>query len=67
MSPVSVADATRRQQCKTETCFASFSGRPGREDEVRYCNRSGPDGGHPHRWDGTAWQLVGTRMQHDRS
>ncbi|HEV7525230.1 MAG TPA: hypothetical protein VGP92_09695 [Acidimicrobiia bacterium] len=55
-----------RASCATDTCFATFDGTPAREDEVRHCNRGGPDGGHANRWDGTRWQAVSGRMQHDR-
>ena len=59
--------ASERQSCITETCFATFDGTPARTEEVRHCNRGGPDGGHPNRWDGTTWQAVTGRMQHDLS
>jgi hypothetical protein len=55
-----------RQPCSSKDCFATFSGDPARDGEARYCNRSGPDGGHVHRWDGQSWQCE-TGMQHDRS
>jgi hypothetical protein len=58
---------TPRQSCATETCFATFEAAPAREDEVRHCNRTGPDGGHPNRWDGQRWQVVSGQMQHDRT
>jgi hypothetical protein len=56
-----------RQPCLSEGCFATLDGSPARIDEVRHCNRAGPDGGHPHRWDGTRWLFVVGTMQHDRS
>jgi hypothetical protein len=57
-----------RQPCAAKNCFATFAGDTGRDGEVRHCNRAGPDGGHPHRWDGSSWQVVtGNRMQHDRA
>jgi hypothetical protein len=55
-----------RESCATKTCFATFDGANAREGEVRHCNRAGPDGGHPHRWDGQRWQVVAGAMQHDR-
>ena len=55
-----------RQSCATETCFASFDAGAPRDDEVRHCNRGGPDGGHPNRWDGQRWNVVAGEMQHDR-
>jgi hypothetical protein len=54
-----------RQSCATKGCFATFESSPAHDGEVRHCNRSGPDGGHPHRWDGTSWQVVEGHMQHD--
>ena len=57
--------STDRQSCAIETCFATFEGAGARDDEVRHCNRSGPDGGHPNRWDGQRWLAVDGRMQHD--
>ena len=57
---------TQRQSCATDTCFATFDSSPARDDEVRHCNRSGPDGGHAQRWTGDAWQAVSGRMQHDK-
>jgi hypothetical protein len=57
--------ATERQSCATETCFATFDSTAARPDEVRHCNRGGPDGGHPNRWDGIRWQTGDGRMQHD--
>lgn len=56
-----------RQPCLTTSCLATFEGSPAREDEVRHCNRGGPDGGHSHRWDGQGWQVVAGQMQHDRT
>jgi hypothetical protein len=56
-----------RQACVTKTCFATFESSPANEGEIRHCNRSGPDGGHPNRWDGSAWQVVEGHMQHDRT
>ena len=57
--------ALQRQSCVTETCFATFDSSAARDEEVRHCNRAGPDGGHAQRWDGHAWQIVTGRMQHD--
>jgi hypothetical protein len=54
-----------RQPCLSKGCRASFEGRPARDGEVRHCNKSGPDGGHVHHWDGKAWQSD-AGMQHDR-
>jgi hypothetical protein len=56
-----------RQTCAAESCFATFEGSPAHEDEVRHCNRGGPDGGHLHRWDGQRWQLRAGRMEHDHT
>jgi hypothetical protein len=50
---------TRRQQCSTDGCFASFSGGAALDGEIRRCNRAGPDGGHASRWDGQRWQRAG--------
>jgi hypothetical protein len=57
---------TGRQPCLEANCFASFDAGFAQSDEIRHCNRSGPDGGHSHRWDATSWHLVGA-MEHDRS
>ena len=59
--------STERRSCTTESCFATFEAGAAREDEVRHCNRSGPDGGHGNRWDGQQWQSVSGQMQHDRA
>ncbi len=59
--------STERESCLTETCFATFDSSPARENDVRHCNRGGPDGGHAQRWDGQSWQIVADRMQHDRT
>jgi hypothetical protein len=59
--------STERQPCAAKGCFATFEGSPARDDEVRHCNRGGPDGGHPHRWDGQHWQFVDGRMEYDRA
>jgi len=56
-----------REVCASESCFATFEGSPAHEDEVRHCNRGGPDGGHAHTWDGQRWQLVAGHMEHDRT
>ena len=64
---MSAYGSLERQQCASSSCFATFDGSPAREDEVRHCNRAGPDGGHAHRWDGQTWQVVSGRMQHDHS
>jgi hypothetical protein len=58
--------ASQRQSCATDTCFATFDSSPARADEVRHCNRTGPDGGHAQRWDGQSWQAVAGEMQHDK-
>jgi hypothetical protein len=50
----------------TDTCFATFDSSPARAEEVRHCNRTGPDGGHAQRWDGQSWQVVVGEMQHDK-
>jgi hypothetical protein len=55
----------QRQPCLNKGCFATFDGSPARTGEVRYCNRTGPDGGHVHRWDGQRWQVAGD-LEHDR-
>ena len=55
--------SSAHQTCGTTTCFATFESGPARQNEVRHCNRSGPSGGHAHRWDGERWLVVGT-MQH---
>jgi hypothetical protein len=54
-----------RGQCPTGECRATFDASSPREDDVRYCNRAGPDGGHPTRFDGTRWQAASDRMEHD--
>jgi hypothetical protein len=64
-NPRNAYGSTDRQSCITASCFATFDGSPARTDEVRHCNRGGPDGGHPNTWDGTRWQAVSGRMQHD--
>jgi hypothetical protein len=57
-----------RQPCREPGCFASFDAGFAEAEEIRHCNRSGPDGGHPHRWDLSTWQLVAEQsMEHDRS
>jgi hypothetical protein len=55
-----------RQGCLEQGCFASFEPGAASTDEIRYCNRGGTNGGHSHKWDGTAWRLAGA-MEHDRS
>ena len=55
-----------RQSCLVNGCFATFRSQA-REGDVRHCNRTGPDGGHAHRWDGQHWQVVAGGMEHDRS
>lgn len=59
--------AMQRQQCSRQACHATFDSRAPQEQAVRYCNRSGPDGGHANRWTGTAWEAVADAMEHDRS
>jgi hypothetical protein len=59
--------AAPRQECATKNCFATFEASTARDAEVRHCNRSGPDGGHPNRWDGQRWQVVEGQWQHDRA
>jgi len=61
------AGLSGRQPCRQNGCFASFDAAPAKSEEIRHCNRAGPDGGHPHRWDATEWQLVAGSMEHDRS
>jgi hypothetical protein len=56
----------KRESCVTKGCFATFEASAARDDEVRHCNRGGPDGGHVNRWDGQSWQSAGV-MQHDHS
>jgi len=58
--------ANPRRGCAFKGCFATFSDAKPRDDEVRHCNRSGPDGGHANRWDGRSWQTADGAMQHDR-
>jgi hypothetical protein len=58
---------TTRQPCASPGCFATFATRQPAADEVRHCNRAGPDGGHANRWDGQRWQVVTGTLQHDRS
>jgi hypothetical protein len=57
---------TRREPCMTQTCFATFSGTTAGVDEIRYCNRPGPEGGHAHRWNGDRWSSMTGAMEHDR-
>jgi hypothetical protein len=59
--------SSERASCQKKGCFATFEAGGARADEVRHCNRSGPDGGHPHRWDLTSWQIVEGAMEHDRT
>ena len=61
------ARCMQRQSCLTKGCYATFEASPALEGEVRHCNRSGPDGGHVHRWDGQHWQVVAGRNEHARS
>jgi len=64
----SSVSAPERQSCQKKGCFATFEASPAHADEVRHCNRGGPDGGHAHRWDLTSWQVVaGSAMEHDRA
>jgi len=56
-----------RQPCRGKGCFATFEASPAHADEIRHCNRGGPDGGHTHRWDLTSWQLVSETLEHDHS
>ena len=74
-SALAVADAATsappevlmgRQGCLEQGCFASFEPGAPKPDEIRSCNRTGPNGGHSHKWDGSAWRLSGV-MEHDRS
>jgi len=55
-----------RQSCLVKGCFATFEAGVARAGEVRHCNRTGPDGGHVHRWEGQRWRVVVGDMQHDR-
>ncbi len=57
----------QREECRTEACRATFETSAPHDGTVRYCNRSGPDGGHPSRWDGSRWQAVANRMEHDHA
>jgi hypothetical protein len=59
--------STERHSCAMETCFATFEAGAADVDEVRHCNRAGPDGGHAHRWNGQQWQVMDGRTEHDRS
>ncbi len=56
-----------RQACLVDGCFAGFPDTPASEGAVRFCNRSGPDGGHVHRWDGQGWVTGTGEMQHDHT
>ena len=56
-----------REPCQKKGCFATFEATAARADETRHCNRGGPDGGHAHRWDLTAWKMVTNTMERDRS
>ncbi len=60
------ATAAGRQTCLVKGCFATFVAGTTAAGAIRYCNRSGPDGGHVHRWDGKGWQTGAGDMQHDR-
>ena len=65
--PRGAGAAPSRQPCGATTCFATFDVEVGAvDDDVRHCNRAGPDGGHIHRRDANGWQLVTGHMQHDR-
>jgi hypothetical protein len=50
--------------CGTDTCFATFEVGAARDGEMRHCNRSGPGGGHAHRWDGAQWRVVTGKTEH---
>ena len=56
-----------RQACLVNGCFATFVAGSASVGMVRSCNRSGPDGGHVHRWDGERWLAGAGEMQHDRT
>jgi hypothetical protein len=56
-----------RQACLFKGCFATFVADSAAAGTARYCNRSGPDGGHVHRWDGQRWVIGAGDMQHDRT
>jgi len=56
-----------RVQCSKESCYATFDGRVPEVGTVRFCNRTGPDGGHASRWSGSQWEPVVHSMEHDRS
>jgi hypothetical protein len=60
------SDAVDRQTCGLSTCFATFAGGPARRGELRHCNRAGPDGGHPHEWNGERWIVAVGKMEHDQ-
>jgi len=61
------ATAAGRQACLVKGCFATFVAGAAAVGALRSCNRSGPDGGHVHRWDGQRWQAGAGAMQHDRT
>ena len=61
------ATSAERRQCPTKDCRATFDAHSPREDDPRYCNRAGPDGGHPTRWDGTRWHAASDGMEHDHA
>jgi hypothetical protein len=61
------ATVVGRQACLVKGCFATFVSGGAAVDATRSCNRSGPDGGHVHRWDGQRWQDGAGAMQHDRT
>jgi hypothetical protein len=56
-----------REQCTESGCHATFDARDPQEEGIRYCNRTGPDGGHANHWTGTRWEAVIDSMEHDRT
>jgi hypothetical protein len=58
------SDVADRQSCGFASCFATFAGGHARPGELRHCNRAGPDGGHPHEWDGERWIVDVGKMEH---
>jgi hypothetical protein len=57
----------QREQCSGQSCHATFDSSAPQDGTVRYCNRSGPDGGHANRWSGMKWEPMVDIMEHDRT
>jgi hypothetical protein len=57
----------QREQCGRQGCHATFDARAPQGGTIRYCNRTGPDGGHANGWTGTKWDAVVDSMEHDRT